>query len=167
MPLYQLLRKTAAEHQDKTAIVYFDREITYGELDKLSDRFAAGLVGLGVRKGDRVAIFLPNIPQFIIAYYGILKAGAVLTTISPLHREREVEYQLADSEAQTIITLDSLYPVLEAVWQKTKLKHAVITTAEEYSKSSSFAVIPAGNRNAHTFQEILNKAFLGSAENPG
>ena len=160
VPLYQLLRKTALEHQDKSAIVYFDREITYGELDQLSDRFAAGLVGLEVRKGDRVAIFLPNIPQFIIAYYGILKVGAVLTTISPLHREREVQYQLADSEAQTIITIDSLYPVLEAVWQKTKLKHAVITTAEEYSNSSSFAVIPTGNQKAHTFQEILHKGSL-------
>ena len=64
---------------------------------------------LGVEKGDRVALFLPNIPQFVIAFFGALKAGAVVTTISPLHREREVEYQLCDSGAQTIVAFDSLY----------------------------------------------------------
>ena len=79
------------------------------KLDLLSNQFANALVKLGVKKGDRVALFLPNIPQFIIAYFGILKAGAVVTAISPLHREREVEYQLNDSGAQTIVTLDSLY----------------------------------------------------------
>jgi long-chain acyl-CoA synthetase len=78
---------------------------------------------------------LPNIPQFIIAYYGILKVGAVLTAISPLHREREVEYQLADSEAHAIVTLDSLLPIVEAVWQKTKLKYAIVTSADEFAQT--------------------------------
>ncbi len=68
VPLHEILENTARAHPEKTAIVYFEGEITYEELNSLSDRFAAALASLGVRKGDRVAIFLPNIPQFIIAY---------------------------------------------------------------------------------------------------
>jgi long-chain acyl-CoA synthetase len=134
VPLFDLLRQTAKEHPRKSAVAYLDREITYAELDLLSDQFASALVGIGVQKGDRVAIFLPNIPQFIVAYYGVLKAGAVLTAISPMHREREVDYQLGDSEAQTIVTLDSLYPIVEVVWQRTKLRRAIVTSLDEHSK---------------------------------
>ena len=119
VPLQEILQKSAKEFPQKTAIVYGEREITYAQLDLLSNQFANSLVKLGVKKGDRVALFLPNIPQFIIAYFGILKAGAVVTAISPLHREREVEYQLNDSGAQTIVALDSLYPIIAKVKQKT------------------------------------------------
>lgn len=110
--LHGILRKTAREHSAKTAIVFNGGEISYAELDVLSDRFAASLVALDVMKGDRVAVYLPNIPQFIIAYFGALKAGAVVTAISPLHREREVEHQLCDSGAEVIVTLDLLYPIV-------------------------------------------------------
>ena len=158
VPLFQILKETAKSHPEKVAIAYLDREITYADLNLLSDQFAAALVGLGVKKGDRVAIFLPNIPQFIIAYYGILKAGAVLTAISPMHREREVEYQLADSEAQTIVTLDSLVPIVEAVRQRTKLKHVIVTNLEEYTNKTS----PVLDRkpkapNTYSFNELLKK----------
>src|SRR3972149_971515 len=91
VPLHEILKNTARAHPEKAAIAYFEGEITYEELNSLSDRFAAALASLGVSKGDRAAIFLPNIPQFIIAYYGILKAGAVLTAISPLHKEAALE----------------------------------------------------------------------------
>ena len=94
VPLQEILKKTAEAYPEKTAIVYGEREISYAQLEVLSNQFANALVKLKVDKGDRVAVFLPNIPQFIIAYFGALKAGAVVTAISPLHREREVEYQL-------------------------------------------------------------------------
>ena len=81
---------------------------SYAQLEVLSNQFANALVKLEVDIGDRVAVFLPNIPQFIIAYFGALKAGGVVTAISPLHREREVEYQLCDSGAKTIVAQDSL-----------------------------------------------------------
>ena len=119
VPLHEILTKTAKEHPEKVAIAYFENEMTYAELDSLSDQFAGVLAKLGVKKGDRVAVFLPNTPQFVIAYFGILKIGAVLTTISPLHKEREVEYQLSDSEAETIIALDALYPIVDKIWRKT------------------------------------------------
>jgi long-chain acyl-CoA synthetase len=85
-----------------------------------------------VKKGDKVAIFLPNIPQFVISYYGALKAGAVVTAISPLYKEREVEHQLNDSEAETIVVLDMLYPVVEKVWEKTKLRNVIVAGLKDY-----------------------------------
>jgi long-chain acyl-CoA synthetase len=157
MSLHAILEATAKENPEKVAITYFEREITYAELDSFSNQFAAGLAALGVKKGDRVAIFLPNIPQFLIAYFGILKAGAVLTSISPLHREREVEYQLNNSESETVIALESLYPILKIVWRKTKLKNAVITSMEEYSFKKTVSSKTPQAPNVHSFQELMKK----------
>jgi long-chain acyl-CoA synthetase len=157
VPLFELLRKSAKKYPQKPAIAYLGREITYSELDGLSDQFASALAGLGVGKGDRVALFLANVPQFIIAYYGILKAGAVVTTISPLHREREVEYQLGDSEAEAVVTLESLFPIVEAVWQKTRVKSVVITHPEEFSNQAVPDKSVQQKPNVHAFQQMLTE----------
>jgi long-chain acyl-CoA synthetase len=132
VPLFEFLRDSAKKYPDKTAIIYFDRKITFRELDVLSDKFATALVDFGVKKGDKVAIFLPNIPQFVISYYGALKAGAIVTAISPLYKEREVEHQLNDSEAETIVVLDMLYPIVEKVWEKTKLRNVIVAGLKDY-----------------------------------
>jgi long-chain acyl-CoA synthetase len=158
IPLQDILKKTAEEHAEKPAIVYRDREISYAELATLSDKFAAALATLSVEKGERIALFLPNIPQFIIAYYGILKAGAVVTAISPLHKEREVEYQLTDSEAETIIALDSLRPIVDNVWSKTPLKHAILTKLEDFAPKTTAQ--PTENKpepKILSFHELLNQ----------
>jgi long-chain acyl-CoA synthetase len=131
VPLQEILKETAEAYPEKTAIVYSEKEISYAQLETFSNQFANALVKLGVNKGDRVAVFLPNIPQFIFAYFGSLKAGAVVTAISPLHREREVEYQLADSGAETILALDSLSSIVEKVREKTQVKHLIITGSAE------------------------------------
>ena len=144
VPLNAILEKTTKEHPEKAAIAYAEREITYAELDSLSNRFASALASLGVKKGDRVAVFLPNIPHFVIAYYGALKAGAVLTAISPLHKEREVAHQLCDSEAETIVALDLLYPVVERVWRKTRLRNVITASLAEYASSVRKQQPPAG-----------------------
>jgi long-chain acyl-CoA synthetase len=158
VPLHAILEKTAKEYPEKTAIAYFERELTYAELDSLSNQFAGALAALGVKKGDRVAVFLPNIPQFVIAYFGALKAGAVSTTISPLHKEREVEYQLTDSEAEAIVALDSLHPIVEKVWPKTSLKNVIITSLEEYaSKTTASPSTLEQKPNGHSFQELLKE----------
>jgi len=158
VPLHAVLEKTAKEHPGKAAIAYFERKSTYRELDSLSNQFAGALSALGVKKGDRIAIFLPNIPQFLIAYFGVLKAGAVLTAISPLHREREVEYQLTDSEAETVVALDSLYPIVEKVWRKTKLKNAVVTSLEDYASKTVISPSRVGQKpNVYSFQELLKE----------
>ena len=154
VPLHELLRDSAKKHPKISAITNFEREITYSELDLLSDQFASGLAALGVRKGSRVAVFLPNIPQFIIAYFGILKAGAVITAISPMHKERELTYQLNNSTAEIIVVLDSLYPIVENVWRNTKLKKVVFTNMEEYaSKQKVVSKLQASN--VYSFQELM------------
>jgi long-chain acyl-CoA synthetase len=135
--LSQLLTSTAEKTPHQTAMIYFNRKITYAQLDQASDRFAAALAAQGVKKGDKVALFLPNIPQFVIAYYGTLKLGAVETAISPLYKEREVEHQLADSEAETIVILDVLHPILEKVLEKTKVKTIVVTNLKDYMPSAT------------------------------
>ena len=155
VPLQEILHKSALIFPQKTAIAYGEQEITYSQLDELSNKFANAIAKLGVEKGDRVAIFLPNIPQFIIAYFGILKAGAIVTAISPLHREREVEYQLNDSGAETIVVLDSLYPIIERVKAKTKLRMVVVTGLDDYgSKNASFSRVP----NTYSFKKLVVEA---------
>lgn len=133
IPLHGLLEAVAHSYPKKVALVYGEQEITYTQLESSSNQFANALVKLGLKKGDRVAIFLPNVPQFIIAYFGTLKAGGVVTAISPLHREREVEYQLLDSGTQIIVTLDMLYPIVDNVGEKTSLKQVIITKLSDYS----------------------------------
>lgn len=155
VPLFDFLRQAAKKHPKSPALAYLDRETNYQELDMVSDQFAAALTSLDVRKGDCVALFLPNIPQFIVAYYGILKAGAVLTAISPLYREREIEYQLCDSKAKVIVTLDSLLPVVKTAWQKTRLQHAIITNPEEYASQSLLRSQSNHTQRVHSFQRLL------------
>ena len=155
VPLQEILHKSTKAFPEKIAIIFGEQEISYAQLEVLSNRFANALIELGIKKGGRVALFLPNIPQFIIAYFGILKAGAVATAISPLHREREVEYQLRDSEAGTIIALDSLYAIVDNVWAKTKLKNVIVTSLDEpASEKASSSIKP----NVWTFQQLLKEA---------
>jgi long-chain acyl-CoA synthetase len=167
IPLSDFLKKTAGKYPDQTAIVYFDREITYRELNLASDKFATALSDLGVKKGDKVALFLPNVPQFIISYYGVIQIGAVETAISPLYKEREVEHQLNDSEAETIVVLDALYPILAKVLAKTKVKRVIVTRLKEFMPSaeaflgSLLGRIPSHRverkPNIYFFQELLRK----------
>jgi long-chain acyl-CoA synthetase len=167
IPLFQFLRDTAGKYPDKTAIVYFDRKISYKELDTITDKFATALTDFGVKKGDKVAIFLPNIPQFIMAYYGAIKTGAIATAISPLYKEREVEHQLNDSEAETIVVLDLLYPIVEKVWQKTKLKRVIVASLKEYMPGATAFLgsllkkIPSykieRKPNVYFFKELVDK----------
>jgi long-chain acyl-CoA synthetase len=131
--LGELLKQAAKKHPNAVAVSFLGRDISYSELDLFSDKFAGALIQLGVQKGDRVALFLPNIPQFIIAYFGVLKAGAVVVTVSPMYKEWELQFQLEDSGAQTIVLQDSLYPTLQKVKQKTPLKHVIVTGACEFA----------------------------------
>ncbi|MEM2294343.1 MAG: AMP-binding protein, partial [Nitrososphaerota archaeon] len=94
---------------DRVAVVFYGRKIKFKELHDAFLRFATALYDLGIRKGDVVAIYLPNSPQFIISYFGILKIGAIATTVSPLYTPREIAYQLRDSGAKAIICLDLHY----------------------------------------------------------
>jgi len=130
--LGELLRKSALASPAQVAINYFGTCITFKELDGLVDKFGAALQNMGVGKGDRIAIYLPNIPQFVIAYYGALRVGAVVVACSPLYKEREIGYILKDSEAKVIVAWDRLYPLVQAVRSETKLIEVVTTSVRDY-----------------------------------
>ncbi len=132
VPLFSLLDMIAWKYPDTTAIIFQGTKITYRELKESVDMFTSALQNMGVTKGDRVALFLPNIPQFIISYYGALKAGAIVTAISPLYKEREVKPQLNDSGSETLVVLDLLYPVVEEIKKETQLKRIIVTGIKEY-----------------------------------
>jgi long-chain acyl-CoA synthetase len=132
IPLYRLLDDTAAATPDRPCTCFFGRRETYRRIKDFSDRFAVGLRGLGVRKGDRVALLLPNAPQFIIAYYGILKTGAVVVPLNPLYTERELTFHLTDSGAETIVTIPMFMEKVAALEGKTPLKRAIYTRMADF-----------------------------------
>jgi long-chain acyl-CoA synthetase len=117
---------------NKTSIVFYGRKLKHKEIQELSLKFATALHDLGVKKGDRVAILLPNCPQFIIAYFGILRIGAVASPMSPLYSPREIKHQVNDNESKIIVCLDLLFEKVKQVWEETGLKHAIITSIEDY-----------------------------------
>ena len=125
--LGEALKRSAEEAAEKTAIYYHDTGLTFKDLDELTNRFADSLRILKVRKNDRVAIYLPNLPQFVVAYYGILKTGAIVVTVSPLYKERELGIILSDSETKVIVTSNQLYRYVQLIQQKTKLEHVIVT----------------------------------------
>jgi len=111
-PLHQHLHAHAAAMPDKPAIVWYGREITYGELDRLIDGCAALLASMGVVQGDRVALFMQNCPQYVIAHFGIQQLGAIVCPCSPLFKSHELAYQLADLQPRVLIAADELLPVI-------------------------------------------------------
>ncbi len=104
---------------------------TYKELDEASSRFAAAMADLGVSKGDRIAIMLPNIPQQVIAYFGILKAGAIVVNTNPTYTPRELGHQLGDSEAKVIVMLSSSYSKLQGIRDQIAIEHVVIADVQD------------------------------------
>nr|BBH94537.1 long-chain-fatty-acid--CoA ligase [Thermogemmatispora argillosa] len=131
-PLTWLLDETVRRHPDKTAFIYYGTRISYARFAALANRFAAALQRLGIKKGDRVAIALPNIPQYPIAFYGTLRLGAVAVPTNPLYTEREMQHQMADSGARVLIMLDMFYPVVRAIRDKTALEHIIITSPADF-----------------------------------
>ncbi len=131
VPIFQFLTDSARAYPNHTAIEFYGKKTTYRELEEKTNQFANALLQLGVRKGDRVAVMLPNIPQCIVAYYGILKLGAVVVMTNPLYVERELEIQLSDCKVETIVALDLFYPRIENVFSKTSLKQIILTSVRD------------------------------------
>ncbi|MFQ6123792.1 MAG: long-chain fatty acid--CoA ligase [Candidatus Heimdallarchaeota archaeon] len=130
----QQFDEVAEKFANQTAIIFYGKKIKYHELREDIDRFAAALSDIGIQHGDKVGIYLPNCPQFVIAYFGVLKAGATVTPISPVYISREVAYQLSDSEATSIVCLDTLFDNVERAGAD--LRHVIITNIGEYLPAS-------------------------------
>ena len=130
--LSSMLADTARKFPDHTALVFFGKQISYAELDRLTSRFANALLGLGIRKGDRVALMLPNIPQMVIGYYGTLRAGAIAVATNPLYHAHELEVQLKDSGAVALVAVDMFYPVISPVLAGTGVKQLILCGIKDY-----------------------------------
>ncbi len=144
IPVHDFLHKTAARVPNRIAIIFGGMELTFAELKELSDRFAAALDDMGVQKGDRVAIHLPNMPQFAIAYYGTVRIGAVFTPMSPLLSPREALHQLKDSGAETLISLDLLFPGIQSIIPKTAVNRIITTSVADCYNAIIAPIKPIG-----------------------
>ncbi|GKV68927.1 long-chain-fatty-acid--CoA ligase [Sporosarcina sp. NCCP-2716] len=132
IPLQDYLTQSAAKFPGKTAMHFLGKDVSFEEFYSSALKFAGYLRKLGIGKGDRVAIMLPNCPQNAIAYYGILYAGAIVVQTNPLYKEREIAYLMSDSGAKAIITLDMLYPRVLSVMKETGLENIIITGIKDY-----------------------------------
>ena len=141
-PLYTLLTDAAKAVGDRPALIFYGKKISYAQLDDLSSRFARSLKKIGITKGDRVAICLPNTPQYPIAFFGALKAGAVVVSTNPLYTVSEMRHQLTDSGAKAIITLDILFPVVKEARNTTSIEKVIITAVKEYLPFPLSALYP-------------------------
>jgi long-chain acyl-CoA synthetase len=136
VPLTRLLDDAASSWPSATALVFFGTKLTYKELKDVVDRFATGLAGLGVKKGDRVAVVLPNCPQNVIATYAALRLGAVVVQHNPLYTEHELRHQLADCGATVVVCLDRVYESVARVRRDTAVQHVVVTSIVDYLSTS-------------------------------
>ncbi len=134
-----ILVEIARKYPGSTALEYQGSKISYGKLNELANQFANGLINLGLKKGSKLAVMLPNIPQFVICFWGALKAGLIIVPCNPLYREREIELQLKDSEADAIVLLNNIYNQNDfySGFEKARprlpaIKHVFVTSLTDY-----------------------------------
>jgi long-chain acyl-CoA synthetase len=131
IPLFGLLEEAARKYPDSPCTIFKGAKITYPEMNELTDRLAAGLSGLGIKKGDRVGIFMPNTPQFVMAYFAVLKLGGVVVAINPLYSSREIEHQVNDAGIEVMLVMSNFYNLIKQVQPKTRIRTVVVTNIKE------------------------------------
>ncbi|WP_174613982.1 AMP-binding protein [Virgibacillus ihumii] len=170
-PLHTFLARSAELNAEKKALHFMGNEMTFAEVYTASKKMARYLQSLGLEKGDRVAIMLPNCPQGVISYYGTLMAGGTVVQTNPLYKERELEYQLNDSGATFIVCLDILLPRVTNVRGNTKLKHTIVAGIKDYlpfPKNKIYPIIQKKQYNmvvkieqtddTHIWQNIIDQS---------
>ena len=176
-PLFRFLDVSAQKHPHQRALVFYDRAMSYRELNDDANRFANALIKLGVKKGDRVALLLPNSPQMVIAYYGTLKAGAIAVSMNPLFTVNELAHQIRDSGAETIVALSVFQDIVHQAASTTTLKRIIFTNIKEYFSADRrvlFALVREareghrfdvrGQANTFAFQDVLNNSSANAPD---
>ena len=174
VPVCQFLTDSYNASPNKIAIHFMGKDLTFKEVYESALKFANYLRSLGVEKGDRVAILLPNCPQAVIAYFGTMYAGGIVVQTNPLYTERELQYQMADSGAKVILAMDILYPRVMNIIKETKLENVIVTGIKDYlpfpknlvypfvqKKQYGFSVKVEHSGSNHLFTEIIK---AGSVE---
>ncbi len=131
VPLYYFLEESARKYPDKPCTIFKGAIISYREMSQLTDSLAAGLSQVGVKKGDRVGIFMPNTPQFVQAYFAVLKLGAVVVATNPLYTPREIEHQVNDAGIEVMVVMSNFYHLIKETQPKTKIRTIVVTNIKE------------------------------------
>ena len=130
-PLFYFLEEAARNYPDRACTIFKGAVISYREMNALTDHMAAALVEMGVKKGDRVGIFMPNTPQFVIAYYGILKAGAAVVAVNPTYPVDEIIMPVNDANIEVMFTLSRFYDKVKKAQERSKLKKIIVTNIKE------------------------------------
>lgn len=131
VPLFHFLEESAKKYPNSPCTIFKGAVITYQEMNELTDRLAGALAKLGVKKGDRVGLFMPNTPQFVLCYFGILKAGGVVVATNPLYTAREIEHQTKDAGIEVMIVMSNFYNTIKQVQEKTPIKKVIVTNLKE------------------------------------
>jgi long-chain acyl-CoA synthetase len=167
IPLFDLLSQASEKYPDAACTIFKGARITYQEMDAITDRLAAGLASIGVKKGDRVGIFMPNTPQFVMAYFAVLKLGAIVVAINPLYTAPELVHQTNDAGLEVMLVMSNFYNMVKEVQPKTKIKTLVVTNIKETlpsilaflftltkEKKDGFRIQLA--ENDHWMQDLIN-----------
>lgn len=131
IPVHRLLEQSAEKYPDTPCTIFKGSKISYREMNEITDRLAAGLADLGVKKGDRVGIFMPNTPQFVMAYFAVVKLGGVVIATNPLYSPREIEHQANDAGIEVMLVMSNFYNIIKEVQPKTKIRCLVVTNIKE------------------------------------
>src|SRR5262252_1685259 len=159
IPFGEMLWESAQRFPEKIALVFQGQKISYRELDGLANSFANALAKLGVKKGDRVALYMTNRPEYVISVYGIARLGAVFTPMNPTYKEGEIEHQLNDAEASLLVVQESLYPLVRTVRpQLGSLKEIIIVGQQAESGTYLFRDLIRQSSPKHPPQLTLNWA---------
>jgi long-chain acyl-CoA synthetase len=130
-PVFQFLDDAAQKYPDRACTIFKGAAVSYKEMNAITDHIAGALVGMGVKKGDRIGIFMPNTPQFVMAYFGILKAGGVVVATNPLYTPPEIEYQVNDAGVEIMFVMTNFYKTIKIAQPKTKIKKLIVTNLKE------------------------------------
>lgn len=171
IPLFEVLTQSARKFPQNIAIRFQGYSISYGKLEELSNRFASALTNLGVGMNSKVALLLPNCPQFAISFYGALKAGAVVVPSNPAYKEKELEHQLRDSESKVLVAASNivegneLFGVVKTVRNKTGLRHVITTSLTDFLPSFKRLFAPLKGVKTLRYPNTLDfKTLLGKAK---
>src|SRR5512142_964922 len=130
-PLFYFLQESARKYPDRACTIFKGAAISFKEMDEITDHIAAGLADLGVKKGDRIGIFMPNTPQFVMTYFGILKAGGVVVATNPLYTPPEIAHQANDAGIEIMFVMTNFYKTIKAAQPNTKIRKLIVTNLKE------------------------------------
>ena len=152
-PLHRILEEVVEKYPNHVAVIFQGQEITYQELGKWVTSLASAFAHLGVKKGERIGVMLPNCPQYIVAYYAILKNGGIVVNVNPMYVERELEFQLKDAGVESILALRDFYPRLDAIRQAVGLKRIFLTGLQDNLLQTAPG-IPQKEETPHIYEYI-------------